>query len=686
MVGTGRLVACAPKIRANAEVGKRTAVSLKLLRHFRARAPSSPPRRTMTRRATLRAVLALALVAVLVSAQDASCEMQGSCDAGLSSPDAGSTVEPAIEATTVEATPETAEAPEPEAQSRRLDPSLDETPSVEPATPPPLADVLETVEDPVEVEDHAAIASALRLELRDARAEIERLERIKLDERLTERQTTVRETVSNVGSDETDETTNTGVPASSSLVGNDDEKSRVRSVRSSLDSEDPWFPPWVRRRAGQALAELDVARRAVTALCRAILDGFGVLHHVDAFVLEAQRVLQPYVDAAAKMCERVAEKYRVARGNVEKLVREFRKSSARRRERKRAELAAERQRKLDSGEFVEPELPRFSEVYWKRQGQRANALFGDLQMAVGGAYGAARAKVNDASRDARASFEVTKHKFKTRVYPAWARVRLAVSREAVPVAAFLMETFPGKAEKALVAAAKALRRVGFVGYDDLAKVQSAKDFGLVLGDAFLALALSCGLVPALYFVVFRARPGDTRPDEATVEIKHVPANDGTFLGSHVGGGVDVVVTLPEVKRARECDILVGEDEVKVRALEGFHDVTVAIPPEAKGSSWRAGSDAWVMRAKFDLKTEALTVSLRTPGALAARGAASPLGDEKENKSAKNAKGGAGVSANKAAPFSPVTPNRSVAADKAAAAVKAATSTRKKKASGANAEA
>ena len=630
----------------------------------------------MTRRATLRAVLALALVAILVSAQDASCEMQGSCDAGLSSPDAGSTVEPAIEATTVEATPETAEAPAPEAQSRRLDPSLDETPSVESETPPPVADVLETVEDPVEVEDHAAIASALRLELRDARAEIERLERLALetDSRTTlERQTTVStETVSNVGSDETDETTNTGE--------NTDEK-----TCASLDSEDPWFPPWTRRRAGQALAELDVARRAVTALCRVILDGFGVLQHVDAFVLETRRVLQPYVDSVAKTCERVAEKYALARSNVEKLAREFRKSSARRRERKQNELAAERARKLASGEFVEPDLPRFSELYWKRQGQRANALFGDLQMAIGGAYGAARTKAMDASRDASASFAATKHKFKTRVYPAWARVRLAVSREAVPVAAVLIETFPGKAEKALVAVAKALRCVGFVGYDDLAKVQSAKDFGLVLGDAFLALALSCGLVPALYFVVFRARPGDTRPDEATVEIKHVPANDGTFLGSHVGGGVDVVVTLPEVKRARECDILVGEDEVKVRALEGFHDVTVAIPPEAKGSSWRAGSDAWVMRAKFDLKTEALTVSLRTPGALAARGAASPLGDEKENKSAKSAKGGAGVSANKAAPFSPVTPNRSVAADKAAAAVKAATSTRKKKASGANVE-
>ena len=480
----------------------------------------------MTRRATLRAVLALALVAILVSAQDASCEMQGSCDAGLSSPDAGSTVEPAIEATTVEATPETAEAPAPEAQSRRLDPSLDETPSVESETPPPVADVLETVEDPVEVEDHAAIASALRLELRDARAEIERLERIALetDSRTTlERQTTVRETVSNVGSDETDETTNTGE--------NTDEK-----TCASLDSEDPWFPPWTRRRAGQALAELDVARRAVTALCRAILDGFGVLQHVDAFVLETRRVLQPYVDSVAKTCERVAEKYALARGNVEKLAREFRKSSARRRERKRNELAAERARKIASGEFVEPDLPRFSELYWKRQGQRANELFGDLQMAIGGAYGAARTKAMDASRDASASFAAMKHKFKTRVYPAWARVRLAVSREAVPVAAVLIETFPGKAEKALVAVAKALKCVGFVGYDDLAKVQSAKDFGLVLGDAFLALALSCGLVPALYFVVFRARPGDTRPDEATVEIKHVPANDGTFLGSHVGGG------------------------------------------------------------------------------------------------------------------------------------------------------
>ena len=611
----------------------------------------------MARRATLRAVLALALVAGLVSAQDASCAMQGSCDAGLSSPDADSTVEPAIEHSTVEATPETAKALDPEARSPRLDVSPEETPSDESATPPPVADVVDAGEDPVEVEDHAAIASALRLELERARAEIERLERVAADQRQTGGTAELGSFLSAVES---------GTPGSGSACA---------------DLEDAWFPPWAPRRAGQALAAADGARRAATALGRAILDGFGVLERVDAFVAEIDAYAAPHVAFVSRRCEAFAGRARVARETFAKLAREVRKSSARRRERALAERAAERRRRLDAGEPAEPDTPRFSEVYWKRQGQRANALFGDLQTAIGAAYGVAEAKVRERSRGVAESLAAARRNVRARVVPSWARARLAVRREAVPVARTLLERFPGTTEKALAAVAKALRLVGFAGYEDLAKLASAEDFGSVLGDAFIALAVSCGVAPALYFAVFRSRPGDALPNEAEVKVKHVPANDGTFLGRHVGGGVDVVVTLPEVKRARECDILVGEDEVKVRALEGFHDVTVAIPPEAKGSSWRAGSDAWVMRAKFDLKTEALTVSLRTPGALAARGAASPLGDEKENKSAKSAKGGAGVSANKAAPFSPVTPNRSVAADKAAAAVKAATSTRKKKASG-----
>ena len=615
----------------------------------------------MARRATLRAVLALALVAGLVSAQDASCAMQGSCDAGLSSPDADSTVEPAIEHSTVEATPETAKALDPEARSPRLDVSPEETPSDESATPPPVADVVDAGEDPVEVEDHAAIASALRLELERARAEIERLERVAADQRQTGGTAELGSFLSAVES---------GTPGSGSACA---------------DLEDAWFPPWAPRRAGQALAAADGARRAATALGRAILDGFGVLERVDAFVAEIDAYAAPHVAFVSRRCEAFAGRARVARENFAKLAREVRKSSARRRERALAERAAERQRRLDAGEPVEPETPRFSEAYWKRQGQRANALFGDLQVAIGSAYGAVSERVAAKTRDAAESLASARQNFETRVRPAWSRARLAVrQRLAVPVASALLERFPGPTEKTLGLGARALRFAGFAGYaNDLANLdESAKALGAALGDAFVVLVVSCGVAPTMYFAVFRARQGDALPDEATVAIKHVPANDGTFLGSHAGGGVDVVVTLPEVKRARECDILVGEDEVKVRALEGYHDVTVAIPPEAKGSEWRRGSDAWVMRAKFDLKTEALTVSLRTPAAATARGAASPLGDEKEN--AKRGKGGAAVftsDADAPAPFSPVTPNRSVAADKAAAAVKAAASTRKKKASG-----
>ncbi len=645
----------------------------------------------MARRATLRAVLALALVAVLVSAQDASCETQGSCDAGLASPDV-STVAPAIEATTVEATPETAKAPEPESDSQTLlDPPPDAMPPVESATPPPLEDGVDAVADPVEVEDHAAIASALRLELERARAEIERLERrVALDERLTETDATAR-TTNSEATGANDAPDDTAVEPESDTRAFPSSGGTSATCETLETWENAWFPPWVHKRAARGLAEANGVRRAATALTRAILDGFGVLERVDAFVAKVTSVVRPYFDRARLAYDAFAAKTKRAKENVEKLVREFRKSSARRRERKLAELAAERQRRIENGEPVEPErLNRFSESYWKRQGQRANALFGDLRVVIGGAYGAAKARSIASSRDAFESFTKTKGLIKTRVVPAWARVRVAVSKKATSVAELLLAKFPGKTERALASVAKALRSVGFVGYEDLeTTLRDARDFGMVLGDFFLASVFVCGVLPFLYFVVFRVRPGDALPNEAEYKIKHVPANDGTFLGGHVGGGVDVVVRLPEVRRAAQCDILVGEDEVKVNALEGYHDVTVSIPPEAKGSEWIQGSDVWVMRAKFELKTETLTVSLRTPAAATARGAASPLGDEKENAKKGNANdknggatGGASTVRHAArtsdAPFSPVTPNRSVAADKAAAAVKAAASARKKR--------
>ena len=645
----------------------------------------------MARRATLRAVLALALVAVLVSAQDASCETQGSCDAGLASPDV-STVAPAIEATTVEATPETAKAPEPESDSQTLlDPPPDAMPPVESATPPPLEDGVDAVADPVEVEDHAAIASALRLELERARAEIERLERrVALDERLTETDATAR-TTNSEATGANDAPDDTAVEPESDTRAFPSSGGTSATCETLETWENAWFPPWVHKRAARGLAEANGVRRAATALTRAILDGFGVLERVDAFVAKVTRVVRPYFESARGAYDAFAAKTGRAKANFEKLVREFRKSSARRRERKLAELAAERQRRIENGEPVDLErLNRFSESYWKRQGQRANALFGDLRVVIGGAYGAAKARSIESSRNAFESFTKTKGLIKTRVVPAWARVRVAVSKKATSVAELLLAKFPGKTERALASVAKALRSVGFVGYEDLeTTLRDARDFGMVLGDFFLASVFVCGVLPFLYFVVFRVRPGDALPNEAEYKIKHVPANDGTFLGAHMGGGVDVVVRLPEVRRAAQCDILVGEDEVKVNALEGYHDVTVSIPPEAKGSAWIQGSDVWVMRAKFELKTETLTVSLRTPAAATARGAASPLCDEKENAKKGNANdknGGANGGASTVrtaartsdAPFSPVTPNRSVAADKAAAAVKAAASARKKR--------
>ena len=644
----------------------------------------------MARRATLRAVLALALVAVLVSAQDASCETQGSCDAGLASPDV-STVAPAIEATTVEATPETAKAPEPESDSQTLlDPPPDAMPPVESATPPPLEDGVDAVADPVEVEDHAAIASALRLELERARAEIERLERRgALDERLTETDATAR-TTNSEATGANDAPDDTAVEPESDTRAFPSSGGTSATCETLETWENAWFPPWVHKRAAQGLAEANGVRRAATALTRAILDGFGVLERVDAFFAKVTSVVRPYFESARGAYDAFAAKTGRAKENFEKLVREFRKSSARRRERKLAELAAERQRRIENGEPVEPEPNRFSELYWKRQGQRANALFGDLQVVIGGAYGAAKARATESSRNAFDSFVKTKGLIKMRVVPAWARVRVAVSKKATSVAELLLAKFPGKTERALASVAKALRLVGFVGYEDLeTSLRDARDFGMVLGDFFLVCVFVCGVLPVLYFVVFRVRPGDALPNEAEYKIKHLPANDGTFLGGHMGGGVDVVVRLPEVKRAAQCDILVGEDEVKVNALEGYHDVTVSIPPEAKGSEWIQGSDVWVMRAKFELKTETLTVSLRTPAAATARGAASPLGDEKENAKKGNANdknggatGGASTVRTAArtsdAPFSPVTPNRSVAADKAAAAVKAAASARKKR--------
>ena len=61
----------------------------------------------------------------------------------------------------------------------------------------------------------------------------------------------------------------------------------------------------------------------------------------------------------------------------------------------------------------------------------------------------------------------------------------------------------------------------------------------------------------------------------------------------------------------------------MKALDGYHDARPRkVPPRPRGTG-KKGTDAWIMSAKFDLRRETLTVSLRTPAKAMAAAAASP---------------------------------------------------------------
>jgi hypothetical protein len=98
-----------------------------------------------------------------------------------------------------------------------------------------------------------------------------------------------------------------------------------------------------------------------------------------------------------------------------------------------------------------------------------------------------------------------------------------------------------------------------------------------------------GAVFVLYLAVFRERATDRLPDDATVEVEQVPADDGTFLGKVMGGGVDLRVTLPGVIASRDCNIMVALDEVKVRCA-GYR---------VQGSNfWVLSQEFWVSSSRL----------------------------------------------------------------------------------------
>ena len=53
---------------------------------------------------------------------------------------------------------------------------------------------------------------------------------------------------------------------------------------------------------------------------------------------------------------------------------------------------------------------------------------------------------------------------------------------------------------------------------------------------------------------WRAHPSDDVPEEAKFELVQVPSRDGTFMGGVMGGGVDVMITLPGVTKAGWCKL------------------------------------------------------------------------------------------------------------------------------------
>ena len=406
------------------------------------------------------------------------------------------------------------------------------------------------------------------------------------------------------------------------------------------DTGDPWLPPWIHRRYTQAFGGVVNAKNDAVGVFREGLQKVGALETFDKLNSQIYALAAPYGQSVADLYNMSTEKWSTARHNFVTLYLEIKKSMKRRHEQKRAVLEKERQTKIDRGEPVD-EVLQFSDDYWKRQGQRSGVLFNDFTTLVGMGWRHVTYVSGDVNGKVTESFATTKTSVNNRLAPAVAKARVELGRRAKPIAKELLTKYPHEATTVAIKASKALGWLGLGTYKltqltDLgdSKTTPSKqlidDAALLLGDCFGLAVVFLGVVSVSYFVIFRTRPGDSIPDECTFKIKHVPSNDGSFLGNAVGGGVDVRVLLPGVKKAAECDILVSDEQIKVSAMDGYHGVTIGIPPEAKGSSWVNGKDQWVMKAKFDLKSETLTICLRTPAGVIAKGASSPLGDENGN--------------------------------------------------------
>jgi hypothetical protein len=481
----------------------------------------------------------------------------------------------------------------------------------------------------------------------------------------------------------------------------------IERLRAS-SAADPWAPPWISRRVAAASRESRAFARFALALLRDGLAAVGALEPADAaYAALAERVLDPasarlaalrkgasatLADASDLLRERSAK----AANNVRVLIDEFRKAREARREHERRHgiTSPERERR-------ESERRAYSADYWTRQRERAGHLFADAGSAASAGTSAVAERVSGAKRFAAAKTDDAKRlwlaAYRVRVLPAWARARLAVAEKAAPLVEGALARDAALVARVVARAAIVFSRVTFFptvldalhlfeaaeaaaadaggpgsppldvaarALIALTAEDGARTLALFVADALLFVLLAMGVSSSLYFAAFRRHPADAIPDDASFEVKPIPADDGTIRGAAFGGGVSVAITLPRVTRAAECDIRVNDAEVRVKALDGFHDVRCAVPREARGDAWRDGVDRWVAEARFDVKKERLTVTLRTP-AKAMRDATSaelaleegeiPAKDIPKAEERKSTIPALGAASRKK-PFSPVAPD------------------------------
>jgi hypothetical protein len=392
---------------------------------------------------------------------------------------------------------------------------------------------------------------------------------------------------------------------------------------------DAWLPHWLNRDIEFVRGELRQLYRAFVKVSRSVLDSWGVLERYDEFYAKAIAALEPHVahvtDILIACYGRVVDKvdelkarWLKGRDNVVDLIKNFREAGKRRREHEASMrgLNPDRDKRED-------EKAAYSNEYWNRQQQRLGHLGQDskevwkfVSAKFGGWYGAGKTRVQE-------RYTTVKTSYKHRVLPRMAQWRLALATHAKPLAERIVAKYPSFPPWVK----ETLGKVEFPH-------ESADDVSIWVGDLLGYVLGAMGIVSVLYWTVFRKTWVDDLPDEASFDLKHVPAGDGTIVGQAIGGGADIKIVLPSVTSAADCDILVSDDKVLVNAYKMddgtyYHEVKVRVPKECRGFGWQDGVDKWDMSAKFELKGEALTVSLRTPARAlrAAKGAAK--GDEIE---------------------------------------------------------